>query len=86
MFLACECLLHFGEKEDIDKLMNVIKTPLDAIKKGLEDEKSSIFFYNELKGLYKPGSTELSTLDKIISEERGHILKLSNIYTKITNL
>ncbi len=74
------------KKTGINEIHNIVKTPHDALLKGIEDEKNSIFYYNEIKNAYSPGSNESIILDEIISEERSHIMKLDLILTKITAL
>ncbi len=74
------------KKPGIGEMQKIIKTPHDALLKGIEDEKNSIFYYTEIKNAYSSGSDESLILDEIISEERTHIMKLDLVLTKITAL
>jgi rubrerythrin len=74
------------KKNDLTESLKFIKTPQDALLKGIEDEKSSIFYYNEIKRAYPQDSREAAILEEIIAEERSHILKLSQVHSKLSAL
>jgi rubrerythrin len=73
----------FKDKSDIDGAIKNINTPLDAIKIALNAEKDSILFYDELKELYENNRDTLTILNKIINEERRHVITLLDIREKI---
>ena len=69
----------FREKKDIDKVLDRIKTPLDSLVYALQAEKDTILFYSELRDLYGKNSDTLSILNKLINEERKHVLLLMDL-------
>lgn len=73
----------FKDKNDIDSAIKNINTPLDAIKIALTAEKDSILFYDELKELYENEKDTLTILNRIINEERRHVITLLDIREKI---
>lgn len=73
----------FKDKNDIDSAIKNINTPLDAIKIALTAEKDSILFYDELKELYENEKDILTILNRIINEERRHVVTLLDIREKI---
>jgi rubrerythrin len=73
----------FSDKDNIDKAIAEITSPLDAISLALDAEKDSIFFYSELKELYESNTNTLTALNKIINEERKHVVTLLEIRDKI---
>jgi rubrerythrin len=73
----------FKDKNNIDSVIKDINSPLDAIKTALTAEKDSILFYDELKELYKNEQDTFTILNKIINEERRHVIMLLDIREKI---
>jgi rubrerythrin len=73
----------FKDKNNIDSVIKNINSPLDAIKIALTAEKDSILFYDELKELYKNEQNTFTILNKIINEERRHVIMLLDIREKI---
>ncbi|MFA5337607.1 MAG: hypothetical protein WC330_04685, partial [Candidatus Omnitrophota bacterium] len=49
----------------------------EAVQFGIEIELDSINYYQEIKRFVP--DYQKNTIDKIVDEERGHFLKLSNI-------
>jgi rubrerythrin len=74
------------KRTDLKETFKFVNTPQDALLKGMDDEKNSIFFYNEIKRAYSKDSKETDVLDEIIAEERSHIMKLALIHSKLTAL
>jgi len=72
-----------GNRPDFEKILSGIMSPLDAIKLALNAEKESILFYSEMKKLYPPDGKTVSLLDRIIAEERKHVITLVNMAQKL---
>ena len=71
------------KNRNIDQIMDTINTPEDAVTKAFMDEKESILFYSEIKTLYRDDRKTLEILDKIIEEERKHVLTLADLLAKM---
>ena len=54
-----------------------VKTDLEAVETGINAEKDSILFYNEMKKFVPQG--QFGVIDKIINEEKEHLRKLAGI-------
>ncbi|MDR1607675.1 MAG: ferritin family protein [Deltaproteobacteria bacterium] len=63
-----------------EALVNV-KTPEDALKLAISFEKDSVIFFVELKAAVGDKADRLE-VDKLISEEAGHIRRLARVYAK----
>jgi len=72
-----------GNKMDVDQIVSGIKRPPDAIKHAFGIEKESLLLYSEMKELYPADSKTTSLLDRIIAEERKHVITLFNLAEKI---
>jgi len=69
---------HVFSKEKIGELMaKKVKDVKEAIQFGIEVELDSINYYQEIKRFIP--DYQKDTIEKIIEEERGHFLKLSDI-------
>jgi rubrerythrin len=55
--------------------------PEEAIRAAIGMEKDSILFYGEMRGLVR--REDGSVVDRIIDEERGHVLQLSELLSQI---
>jgi len=53
----------------------------EAIRTAVGIEKDSILFYGEMKGLVR--KEDRSLVDRILDEERGHMLQLSELLTQM---
>ncbi len=62
--------------DENERNFDKIDTAEDAIKKAFHDEKESILLYSELKTHYSSDAEALALLDRIIAEERNHVMKL----------
>lgn len=73
---------HVFSKEKTGTLMaKKVKDVKEAIQFGIEVELDSINYYQEIKRFVPDYQKEL--IEKIIQEERGHFLKLSDIKKRI---
>jgi len=69
---------HVFSKEKTGELMaKKVKDVKEAIQFGIEVELDSINYYQEIKRFIP--NYQKDTMEKIIEEERGHFLKLSDI-------
>ncbi len=69
---------HVFSKEKTGELMaKKVKDVKEAIQFGIEVELDSINYYQEIKRFIP--DYQIVTIEKIIEEERGHFLKLSDI-------
>ncbi|MCU0848143.1 MAG: ferritin family protein [Spirochaetes bacterium] len=63
--------------------MEDISTPLDAINRAFGDEKQSILFYTELSSAYKNNSEIFNNIERIIEEEKRHVMLLLDLSEKL---
>jgi|GEM_PF-373352 len=73
----------FNDQNEVIASSMEISTPGKAIKKGFQDEKESILLYLEMMRLYKPEDEAYILLDKIIAEERQHVITLMKLMDSI---
>ena len=71
------------QKMDMAQILAGINSPLDAVKHAFNAEKESILFYSKMKDLYPNESETRSLLDRIIAEERKHVITLVDLAEKI---
>lgn len=64
----------FRKETDLRKLASQLSSDSQAIEIGIGFEKDSIIFYNEIKK-FTP-KEDLAMIDKVIAEEKEHLLKL----------
>ena len=68
---------------DIREFVRGIATPLDAIKHAFVAEKESILLYTEMRRFYPGHHAAADMLEKVISEERKHVLTLHGLADKM---
>lgn len=74
----------FGTKDGTpERIVAAIHLPIDAIRHAMIAEKESILFYSEMKGLYPADRGATVLLDRIIAEERKHVVILADLAQKI---
>ena len=56
-------------------------SPGEAIRTAIGIEKDSILFYGEMRGLVR--REDLSLVNRIMDEERGHVLQLSELLSQM---
>lgn len=56
-----------------------IASPMDALRHAMTAEKDSILFYSEMKGLYQHEREATDLLDRILAEERKHVIILAEL-------
>ncbi len=69
--------------KDPEHVMETLRLPIDAVRLALIAEKDSILFYYGMKGLYPAGTESSALLDRIISEERAHVITLADLSEKL---
>lgn len=57
-----------------DRFAEIVKTPLDALDRGIGFEKDAILFFGQLARFIDPASQEI--VDRLIKEEQQHMLYL----------
>jgi rubrerythrin len=57
-----------------EKFAEIVKTPLDALDRGIGFEKDAILFFSQLARFIDPASKEI--VDRLIKEEQQHMLYL----------
>jgi len=67
--------LHLFQGKKVEEIAAKITDANEALKFALEFEKDSLLFFLELKNLVD--DKDKAMVDKLINEERGHVLKLS---------
>jgi rubrerythrin len=65
------------------ELVRDIGTPMDAIKQAFVAEKESILLYTEMKRLYPAPHAAADMLERVIAEERKHVLTLYDLVDKM---
>lgn len=74
----------FANKDDIDIIAPTLHNPLDIIKIAMDAERDSIVWYSELKEIYRNDSKAKGILERIIREERKHVLTLMDLKEKLS--
>ncbi|MCX5796371.1 MAG: hypothetical protein NTY77_12840 [Elusimicrobia bacterium] len=74
----------FTERRLAKVLLEDVSTDLDALAYGVYIEKESIFTYITLKDHLPPG--DLPIVDRIIEEEKRHLVKLAALIESIRSL
>jgi len=73
----------FANKDDIDKIAPSLHQPLDIIKIAMDAERDSIVWYSELKEIYHNDAKAKNILERLINEERKHVLTLLDLKEKL---
>lgn len=73
----------FANKDDIDKIAPSLHQPLDIIKIAMDAERDSIVWYSELKEIYRNDAKAKNILERLINEERKHVLTLLDLKEKL---
>jgi len=60
-----------------EKFADIVKTPVDALDRGIGFEKDAILFFSQLSRFIDPKSREIVT--RLIEEEKQHLLYLFNM-------
>ncbi|MBP8178560.1 MAG: rubrerythrin, partial [Spirochaetes bacterium] len=58
--------------------------PLDIIKIAMDSERDSIVWYSELKEIYRNDTKSKDILERLINEERKHVLILLDLKEKLS--
>lgn len=74
----------FSNKDDIDKIAPSLHNPSDIIKIAMDAERDSIVWYSELKEIYRDDVKSLDILERLINEERKHVLTLLDLKEKLS--
>lgn len=73
----------FGATDgDTEQVISSMHLPIDAVRHAIIAEKDSILFYAEMKGFYRDDAETTALLDRIISEERRHVVTLADLAEK----
>lgn len=72
-----------GERKETGAVLRGMSSPLEVIQFAFAAEKESILLYTEMKELYREGGTTRTLLDKIIVEEKKHVITLSDLAAKV---
>jgi len=65
-----------------EKFAQLVKTPIDALDRGIGFEKDAILFFGQLAGFIDPASKEI--VDRLIKEEQQHMIYLFNMKKELT--
>ncbi|MCX5752175.1 MAG: ferritin family protein [Candidatus Krumholzibacteria bacterium] len=65
-----------------EKFAQIVKTPFDALDRGIGFEKDAILFFSQLARFIDPASGEI--VGRLIKEEQQHMLHLFNMKKAIT--
>lgn len=72
----------FKDIKDIEKAVKKINAPQAVLSLALLTEKNSILFYSEIRDMYSADKDSADALNRIIEEERRHVITLSDLKTK----
>jgi rubrerythrin len=78
-----QALVHSDLYSDItpEKFAEAVKTPAEALQKGITFEKDAILFFSGLLQFVDKRSKEI--IEKLIGEEQAHMLYLFNMKKKL---
>jgi rubrerythrin len=65
-----------------EKFDEIVKTPIDALDRGIGFEKDAILFFGQLANFIDPASREI--VDLLIKEEQQHMIYLFNMKKEMT--
>ncbi|MFA4947374.1 MAG: ferritin family protein [Candidatus Krumholzibacteriia bacterium] len=65
-----------------EKFDEIVKTPVDALDRGIGFEKDAILFFGRLANFIDPASREI--VDLLIKEEQQHMIYLFNMKKEMT--
>jgi rubrerythrin len=65
-----------------EKFADIVKTPVDALDRGIGFEKDAILFFSQLSGFIDPKSRDI--VAKLIGEEKQHLIYLFNMKKEMT--
>jgi rubrerythrin len=75
----------FSEKiQDLKKFMENVDSDLDIILHAIQNEKDTLLFFTQLKQIAKEQDS-IKIFDKIINEERNHVILLTRAYSEMKN-
>ena len=63
-----------------------IVSPMDALRHAMTAEKDSILFYAEMKGLYRNDREATDLLEKILAEERKHVIIIAELASQFRQI
>lgn len=67
----------FTEANSVDKVLKQVKDELMAVDLAINFEKESILFYEGMRSII--AKQELSVVDSLITQEKSHLLRVTNI-------
>ncbi len=73
----------FKDHRDVDRVVTTVTTMEDIFKIALTAEKDSILFYTELLAMYEKNREAKTVLNKLINEERRHIVTILEYMEKV---
>jgi len=74
----------FSNSNDVDTIAPTLNQPLDIIKIAMDAERDSIVWYSELKEIYRNDTRSKDILERLINEERKHVLILLDLKEKLS--
>jgi len=74
----------FSNSNDVDTIAPTLNQPLDIIKIAMDAERDSIVWYSELKEIYRNDTRSKDLLERLINEERKHVLILLDLKEKLS--
>lgn len=73
----------FTKQRKGEEIAQNVEDELETVKIGINAEKDSILFYNEMRKLVLKDAQE--TIDKLIEEEQKHLRKLSELKNSLSS-
>ncbi len=70
--------------QEIDRMVENISTPAEAIRMAMGFEKDTIVFFLELQSMTDDQASR-SEITKLIDEERKHLARLTDLLSKVRN-
>ncbi len=72
----------FKNNSDVDRVVKGIESMNDVFRIALTAEKDSILWYSELAGMYEKDRDTRLILDRLLDEERKHVVLLLELKEK----
>ncbi|RPI94138.1 MAG: hypothetical protein EHM32_07160 [Spirochaetales bacterium] len=73
----------FKNNDDVDAVVKTVKSVFDVLKIAMTAEKDSILFYSELVSIHEKDKDARTILNKLINEERKHIVLILELKEKL---
>ncbi|HSV96492.1 MAG TPA: ferritin family protein [Spirochaetota bacterium] len=73
----------FKNNDDVDAVVKEMESVFDVLKVAMTAEKDSVLFYSELLSMHEKDKDALKILNRLIDEERRHIVLILELKEKL---